>query len=129
MLDQKDIIAQLEKCQADLKAANETVKNMDALRLQLSEATTKATDLTSKVTDLTGKVAALEKERDTLKTENTGLQASQADFDKKMVAELSKRGISSSASEASKPSDKKLTATELCLAAKNLPLDTKISVV
>src|SRR5262245_11513191 len=114
--DQTDILAQIEQLNAQVATLT---TERDTLRSQLAEATKGSETLTATLGVRT-------KERDDLKAENETLKAGQADFNKRLAAELSKHGIRAQAVEHKEPATRKLTATEKCLAAKGLPLDTQV---
>jgi septal ring factor EnvC (AmiA/AmiB activator) len=94
--DQADILASNAKLEADLKAANETIKTLTGER-----------DAAVAVnTGLSADVATLKTDLATARTENAGLKASQTDFDAKVAAKVAELGISETAIKtetASKP--------------------------
>jgi hypothetical protein len=115
--DQTDILALNEQLTAQIATLT---TERDTFKAQAAEATKGSETLSTTLGIRT-------KERDDLKAENETLKAGQADFNKRLATELSKQGIRGQAVEHKEPAARKLTATEKCLAAKGLPLDTPVT--
>lgn len=123
--DQDDILATNERLSAEntrlmaeLTTANE---NLAVQTKAASDATARADGLASRVSTLetAAKVAGEELAR--IKTENAGLTARMADFDKAVAAEVRKLGLSpKAASHKEAPANTELTPTQRVLAAKGV---------
>lgn len=120
--DQTDILAQNEKLTADLATAQQNLTQANAAIEQLRKDNTQLQGRVDEATKgnetLTKALQARTKERDDLKAENERLTARTADFNKAVAADVAKHGIRQTAATHQQQSDKPMTATEKCLAAK-----------
>lgn len=112
--DQDDILATNTRLTGELSAANH---QLQSLRTELASAQAEA----GKVTDLTAKVTALTGDLERSRTENAGLTAKMADFNRTVAAEVQKLGLRPKAAEHKEaPAEADLTPTQRVLAAKGV---------
>src|SRR4051812_34946349 len=120
--DQTDILADNERLTTELKTAKDSLAeantNLATVTSDRDGWKTRAEKAESDRAEQLNKRVAAEKERDTFKAENESLKTQMADFNKRLGAELGKHGIRPQAAAHQNEGDRKLTATEKCLAAK-----------
>jgi len=116
--DQNDVLAQVEKLNADLAAARQTIAALETSKGDLDARLKEANE---KIVKLAADNATLVSERDTFKASNEKLTADMADFNKKLAAEIAKHGIrGTQQTTIAQPQNKKLSYTDQLLAQRGV---------